>query len=253
MKEGYVKIEQKKNHVAIIFHHPKSNSLPGYLLEELENSIKKASAEKTHNVIILQSEGEKAFCAGASFDELLALTNFEDAKKFFLGFAKVINAMRKSPKFVVARVHSKIVGGGVGITAASDYALACKNSSLKLSELTLSIGPFVIGPAVERKIGKGEYQNLTIDSQWRSADWGYQKGLYAKVVDSEEELDNEISSLTERLSKLNPETIRDMKKCFWEGTENWDELLEERAEISARLVLTDFTKNYIRNFIKERK
>jgi methylglutaconyl-CoA hydratase len=253
MKEGYVKTETKNGISEITFYHPKSNSLPGYLLDALTDAFIKMSTDKNSSVIILRSEGNGAFCAGASFDELLSLKDFNSSKKFFAGFANVINAMRKSPKFVLARVHGKIVGGGVGLTAASDYAIAHKSSAIRLSELTLSIGPFVIGPAVERKIGRAAYQNLTIDSEWRSADWGLQKGLYAKVVDSFEELDKQIYALAERLSQLNPETITDMKNCFWEGTENWDELLERRAEISGHLVLTDFTKNYIKNFIQQRK
>ncbi len=253
MREGYVKTETSGGISTVTFFHPKSNSLPGYLLEDLHKAIKEVSQEKDSSVVILQSEGEKAFCAGASFDELLSLKDFPSAKKFFLGFAKVINAMKESPKFILARVHGKIVGGGVGITAVADYALACKDSSIRLSELTLSIGPFVIGPAVERKIGRAAYQNLTIDSKWRTAQWGLDKGLFAKLLDTKEELDEEIFLLAEKLSKLNPETIADMKKCFWEGSENWEQLLEKRAEISARLVLTDFTKKYIRDFISKRK
>ncbi len=253
MNEGYVKTENRNGISEITFYHPKSNSLPLYLLDDLTEAFIETSADKNSSIIILRSDGSGAFCAGASFDELLSLKDFNSSKKFFSGFANVINAIRKSPKFVLARVHGKIVGGGVGLTAAADYAIAHKDSSIRLSELTLSIGPFVIGPAVERKIGRAAYQNLTIDSQWRSADWGLQKGLYAKIVNSIEELDEQIFTLAERLSLLNPETIADMKKCFWEGTEDWDGLLEKRAEISGHLVLTDFTKNYIKNFIQQRK
>jgi len=253
MKEGYVKVNTKNKISEITFYHPKSNSLPGYLLDDLTEAIKEISTRKDASVIILRSDGNGAFCAGASFDELLSIRDFKSGKKFFSGFANVINAMRKAPQFILARVHGKIVGGGVGLTSAADYAIAHKNSSIRLSELTLSIGPFVIGPAVARKIGVAAYQNMTIDSEWRSAEWGLEKGLYSKITESIEELDEELYSLAKKLAKLNPETIEDMKKCFWEGSEDWDELLIRRAEISGKLILTDFTKNYIQNFIKKRK
>ncbi len=253
MNDGYVKLEKKDNISIVTFFHPKSNSLPGHILEKLTQAIKDASAEKETSVIILQSDGNGAFCAGASFDELLAIKNFDEGKKFFSGFANVINAMRKSPKFILARVHGKIVGGGVGLTAAADYAFALRSASIKLSELALSIGPFVIGPAVERKIGTAAYQHMTIDHEWRSAEWGLRNHLYSQLAEDMPELNEKLFALANKLSKLNPETIAEMKKCFWEGTENWDELLEQRAEISGHLVLTDFTKNYIRNFISNKK
>ncbi len=252
MSEGYVKTNLNEKIAEITFFHPKSNSLPGYLLDDLTTAINEISKAGEANVIILRSEGKGAFCAGASFDELLSIKDFETGKKFFAGFANVINAMRKANQFVIARVHGKIVGGGVGLTSASDYAIAHKDAAIRLSELTLSIGPFVIGPAVARKIGTAAYQNLTIDSEWRSAQWGLQTGLYSKVAETIDELDEQVYSLAEKLAKLNPETITDMKKCFWEGTDHWDELLNKRAEISGKLILTDFTKDYIQNFIRAR-
>jgi len=251
--EGFVKSQRSGKVSVITFYHPKSNSLPLRLLELLADSIKKASEEENTNIIVLQSKGEKAFCAGASFDELISIEDFEHGKKFFMGFANVINAMRKSNKFIIARIQGKIVGGGVGLTAAADYAIALSTASVKLSELALSIGPFVIGPAVRRKLGAAAFQNITIDHQWRSAQWALNNNLFSRVVDSIEELDNAVFSLANELSELNPETIKDMKRCFWEGTENWDVLLEKRAELSGKLILSDFTKNYINNFLNTRK
>ncbi len=250
--EGFVKIENEKKVSVVTFYHPKSNSLPLKLLNELSMAVKTASEDKSTNIIVLKSRGERAFCAGASFDELIAIEDFEHGKKFFMGFANVINEMRKSHKFIIARIQGKIVGGGVGLAAAADYAIALNSASLKLSELALSIGPFVIGPVVKRKIGVAAFQNITIDHQWRSADWALQNNLYSKVVETVEELDKETFELARKLAELNPETITDMKRSFWEGTESWDELLEKRAELSGKLILSEFTKNYIANFLKER-
>lgn len=232
----------------ISFYHPKSNSLPGSLLTELAETITKLGENENVSVIILKSDGEKAFCAGASFDELVSINDYETGKRFFVGFAKVINAMRKCPKFIITKVHGKVVGGGVGVVAASDYSFAVETASVKLSELALGIGPFVVGPAVERKIGKSAFSEMSIDYDWRDAKWAEAKGLYNKVFSTIEELNEEVINLSKKLSEGSPEAMYELKKVLWEGTENWDELLEQRAEISGKLVLSDFTKKYIESF-----
>jgi methylglutaconyl-CoA hydratase len=247
--EAFVKTEINNGVATITFFHPQSNSLPGEILRKLADEITIAGNNPQAKVIVLKSEGEKAFCAGASFDELISIKNFEEGKKFFSGFSLVINAIRKAPKFVIARVHGKAVGGGVGLASAADYTFAVKAASIRLSELALGIGPFVVGPAVERKIGTAAFTALTINpTEWKDADWAREKGLYAEVFPTLEEMDKAIESLVEKLSKSSPDAMAQLKKVMWEGTENWDILLVERAEMSGRLVLSDFTKKYIEKF-----
>ncbi len=245
----YTRIENK---VAIVeFGHPASNSFPSELLGRLEKELYKLSDNDEVAVILLKSEGERAFCAGASFDELIAIDNLEDGKAFFSGFANVINAMRKCNKLIVGSVQGKTVGGGVGLVAACDYALATEAASIKLSELTIGIGPFVIAPAVERKIGVAGLADLTIDAKsWKNAYWGKEKGLYARVFETISELEKEVEILTENLATYNPEALLEMKKALWKGTEHWDTLLIERAETSGKLVLSEFTKNALAKFKK---
>lgn len=234
---------------SIEFYHPMSNSLPGKLLNELANTITEAGKDDTVKLIILRSAGEKTFCAGASFDELISINDFETGKEFFSGFAKVINAARKCPKFIIGRVQGKAVGGGVGMASAVDFCYATKAASVKLSELAVGIGPFVVGPAVERKVGLSAMSQMAINAtEWYSADWAKEKGLYADVFETIEDLDNAIIALAEKLSKSNPEAMQLLKKVFWEGTENWDTLLVERAAMSGKLVLSDFTRNAINSF-----
>lgn len=246
---GSVKFELH-NHIGTIeFFHPQSNSLPGKLLEELAQTIHGAGNDERIKVIILKSAGEKAFCAGASFDELVAIKTEAEGLQFFSGFAKVINAMRTCPKFIIGRIHGKCVGGGVGVAASVDYAIATDKAEVKLSELAVGIGPFVVGPAVERKLGTSAFSTLSIDAaSFRNAEWARRKGLFAEVHDSVENMDEAITKLTETLSHSSPEAMAEMKKIFWKGTEHWDELLQERAAISGRLVLSDFTRNAIAKF-----
>ena len=233
----------------ITFFHPQSNSLPGELLRGLAAEITKQGDDASVKVIVLKSEGEKAFCAGASFDELISIDNIETGKVFFSGFAGVINAMRKAPKFVIARVQGKAVGGGVGIAAAADYTIATSNAAIKLSELAVGIGPFVVGPAVERKVGTSAFCQLTMNAAaWQSAHWALEKGLYNTLHDTVEELDKSVNDLATSLAASNPEAMSMLKKVFWEGTENWDTLLLERALMSGTLVLSDFTRNAISKF-----
>lgn len=246
--EGKVTVKTENKIGTISFYHPQSNSLPGEILNQIAETITKVGNDENVKVIVLKSEGEKAFCAGASFDELVAINDFETGKKFFMGFAKVINAMRKCPKFIITRVHGKTVGGGVGVVAASDYSIAVEGASVKLSELALGIGPFVVGPAVERKIGTSAFGEMSIDYDWHNAKWAEAKGLYNKVFSSIEEMDDSISKLTRQLSEGSMEAMTELKRVLWQGTDNWDQLLEERAEISGKLVLSDFTKNYIKSF-----
>ena len=245
----YVKITTINGIGTIEFYHPQSNSLPGNILAKLATTITDAGNDKNIKVIILKSAGERAFCAGASFDELIAIDNPEQGKKFFLGFANVINAARKCPKFILGRVQGKAVGGGVGMAAETDYCFATKYSSSKLSELAIGIGPFVVGPAVERKIGTSAFSAMTINAtKWFDANWSREKGLYTDVFDSVEELDDEIDKLASTLSKSNPEAMEKLKKVMWNGTEDWDRLLDKRAESSGILVISDFTSKAIAKF-----
>ena len=246
------KIDQVRGIGTITFGHPMSNSLPGKILQKLAATITQLGEDESVKVIVLQSEGEKAFCAGASFDELISITDLEVGKKFFSGFANVINACRKCPKFIIGRVQGKAVGGGVGVASAVDYCLAVDSASVKLSELAVGIGPFVVGPAVERKIGLSAMSELAINAtEWRSASWAKSKGLYTEVFDTVAEMDTEINRLAFQLSKSNPEAMRMLKNVFWQGTENWDTLLVERAEMSGKLVLSDFTIAAINSFKKK--
>ncbi|NOX19227.1 MAG: enoyl-CoA hydratase/isomerase family protein [Chlorobi bacterium] len=246
--EGYVTTDLANGVLTISFFHPKSNSLPGNLLRKLAAEIEKSGRDRNAKVIVLKSDGERAFCAGASFDELASIKDFETGVRFFSGFAEVINAARKCPKFILGRIHGKAVGGGVGIVSACDYALATEKSSVRLSEISLGIGPFVIAPAIERKIGTSGFAAMTIDHEWRSAEWCMKTGLYQAVYPNVEKLDFAIRSLAEKLAKTSPDAAAELKKMFWRGTDNWDELLIKNAEISGRLVLSDFAKNFIDEF-----
>jgi methylglutaconyl-CoA hydratase len=248
--QGFVNHSIELNGVATIeFGHPLSNSLPGKILQKLAETITELGHNDEVKVIVLRSAGEKAFCAGASFDELISIKDFETGKTFFSGFAKVINACRKAPKFIIGRVHGKAVGGGVGVASAVDYCFATDSADVKLSELAVGIGPFVVGPAVERKIGLAAMSELAINAtEWRNADWAKKKGLYTDVFESDVEMDKEIQKLANRLAASNPEAMAMLKKVFWQGTDHWDELLAERAGMSGRLVLSEFTINAINSF-----
>ncbi len=249
VEQGTVNTTIENGLTTIEFFHPLSNSLPGKVLAALAQSITDAGNNNEVKVILLKSSGDRAFCAGASFDELISINDLETGKKFFSGFANVINACRKCPKLIIGRVQGKAVGGGVGLASAVDYCFATKFASVKLSELAVGIGPFVVGPAVERKIGTSAMSQLAIDAtEWQTADWAKQKGLYAEVFESIEEMDEAINSLTNKLLASNPEAMALLKKIFWQGTDNWDELLSERAAMSGKLVLSDFTRNAINKF-----
>lgn len=246
---GHVESSTNDGIATITFGHPQSNSLPGSLLQLLAKTIKSTSDDPNVKVIILQSSGEKTFCAGASFDELVAIEDLETGLKFFSGFAMVINACRTSSKLIIGRVQGKAVGGGVGIASAVDYCFATKHAEVKLSELAVGIGPFVVGPAVQRKIGLSAMSELAINaSSWRSSEWAMQKGLYNEIFDSHEKMDEAIQTLAAKLSKSNPAAMLALKKIFWEGTDDWDTLLVDRAAISGTLVLSDFTREAIQAF-----
>ncbi len=246
---AFVSSSTENNITEITFFHPQSNSLPGRILNELAEEIKKAGSQSNSTVIILKSGGNKSFCAGASFDELLQIKDEKTGLEFFSGFAKVINAMRTCPKFIVARIQGKCVGGGVGLASAADYAIALNTADVKLSELAVGIGPFVVGPAVERKIGLGAFSALSIDAtNWRSAQWAYEKGLFAEIHETIESVDAAVLKIAQTLSLSNPEAMADLKKVCWTGTENWDSLLMERAAISGKLILSDFSRQAIEKF-----
>ena len=239
------------NIATLLFFHPSSNSFPSTLLQQFTDEINTLSKNDSVSIIILKSAGTGAFCAGASFDELLSVSNYEEGSRFFSGFANVINAMRKCPKLIIGRIHGKAVGGGVGLASACDYSFATTKSEIKLSEIAIGIGPFVIEPAVSRKIGKMAMSEMTLNpTAWKTSKWAFEKGLFSEVFETIEDLDIRLEEYTKELSSYNPDALLEMKKVLWEGTSHWDNLLYERAAISGRLVLSDFTKNALEKFKK---
>ena len=252
ISEGHVRTETHDGITTIEFYHPQSNSLPGRLLDALTHEVHGAGNDPNTRVIILRSAGSKAFCAGASFDELMAIQNADQGFLFFSGFAHLINAIRKCPQFVIARIHGKCVGGGVGIAAAADYAIAVDGAEVKLSELALGIGPFVVGPAVERRIGLSAFSALAIDAtMWRDAEWARKRGLYTELHQELSQMDESIDRLAGTLAHSSPEAMALLKAIFWKGTEHWDQLLVERAAISGRLILSQFSRTALHNFRKK--
>ena len=249
-EQGFVDVEISANGLGtIIFGHPMSNSLPGKVLRKLAQTITELGNNMDVRVILLKSEGERAFCAGASFDELIAIEDLQTGHEFFSGFARVINACRTCPKFIIGRVQGKAVGGGVGIASSVDYCFATTRAEVKLSELAVGIGPFVVGPAVERKIGLAAMSELAINAtEWRSAAWAKEKGLYTDIYEDAASMDLEIQRLITQLISSNPEAMSELKQIFWQGTAHWDQLLMDRAAISGRLVLSEFTRNAISAF-----
>jgi len=247
--EGSVTTSVQEGIATITFAHPAHNSMPGYLLAQLTAAIEEAGKNEDIKVVILQSGGDRTFCAGASFDELASIVDLETGHRFFMGFANVINACRTCPKLIIGRVQGKAVGGGVGLASAVDYCLATKYASVKLSELAVGIGPFVVGPAVERKIGTAAMTQLAFDATtWQTAEWARQKGLYAEVVEDVESLDQAVLKLAQTLAASNPAAMQEMKKAFWADASHWDDLLQERAAISGKLVLSAYTKESIARF-----
>ncbi len=246
----YVKRTDASNGVATIeFFHPAHNSLPSDLLAQLAETITMAGEDDAVSLIILKSGGDRTFCAGASFDELIRIDDFETGQRFFMGFANVINACRKCPKLIIGRVQGKAVGGGVGVASAVDYCLATKYASIKLSELNVGIGPFVVGPAVERKVGLAAMSQMAINAdEFYTAEWARDKGLFAQVLDEADALDAAVQSLADFLVNTNPEARAHLKQVFWEGCEHWDQLLKERAAMSGRLVLSEFTKEALKKY-----
>jgi methylglutaconyl-CoA hydratase len=249
MTEAYVKQDIQNNIATIEFFHPEQNSLPGNILAQLAETITNAGNNPEVKVIILKSGGDRTFCAGASFKELISINDAQTGKVFFSGFANVINAMRLCPKFIIGRIQGKTVGGGVGIAAATDYCMATQFAAIKLSELNVGIGPFVVSPAIERKMGVSAMSQIAIDANtFYDANWAREKGLYASVFESIETMDEAVEAFAKHLCTYNPEAMVEMKKVFWRGTDDWDNLLAERAAISGRLVLSDFTKETLKKF-----
>ncbi|MFV0573367.1 MAG: enoyl-CoA hydratase/isomerase family protein [Xanthomarina gelatinilytica] len=249
MTNPYVKLDIINQVGYIEFFHPAHNSLPGDLLTKLAQTITEAGNNKDIKVLVLKSGGERTFCAGASFKELININDDATGKIFFSGFANVINAMRKCPKFIIGRIQGKTVGGGVGLAASTDYCMATQHAAIKLSELNIGIGPFVVGPAIERKMGLSAMSQIAIDANsFYPAEWAKQKGLYTQVCDSTKELDEAVKEFTENLCTYNVEAMKEMKSIFWQGTEDWDSLLADRAAISGRLVLSEFTREKLKGF-----
>lgn len=240
-QDGTVSISVSEGIATVSFFHPKRNALPAPILRQLAGAIGSAADNADARVIILASEGSGAFCAGASFDELRALRTAEEGKEFFSGFARVILAMRRCPKPIIGRIQGKVVGGGVGLVAATDYSFALPSASIRLSELAVGIGPFVVGPVIERKIGRAAFAALALDADWRDAEWGERHGLYTRVMDTEAAMDSVLPALAHRLAGVNPDALAQLRKVLWEGTNHWETLLFERAAISGKLALSEFT------------
>lgn len=240
---AFVKTDIASRIATITFYHPQGNSFPSTQLADLTQALNELSNRSDIAVIVLQSHGNSAFCGGASFDELLQVHDENTGKVFFSGFANVINAMRKCKHPIVGRAQGKAVGGGVGLLAACDYVFASERASIKLSELAIGIGPFVIEPAVSRKIGLNGFSAMTLQpNRWFDAPWALHAGLFQAIYADNNELDLAVQEFASSLSNYSPEALQDIKRVLWQNTEHWDTLLYERAAISGRLVLSEFTK-----------
>ena len=242
MSEGSVKLESEAGVATITFEHPKSNSLPGSLLAKLAETITACGKDDGANVVVLRSAGSGAFCAGASFDELKSISNYEQGREFFMGFARLILALTRCPKITVARVQGKVVGGGVGMVAACDYSFAVSGAAAKLSEFAIGIGPFVVGPCVSRRVGPARFATMAVGADWHSAEWMHNAGFYSELADSVEDLDSRVSKFAIKLAASSPEAAAAIKKTLWEDTADWEKLLPARAEISGRMVLGEFVR-----------
>jgi methylglutaconyl-CoA hydratase len=240
-QEGTVTIAVSHGIATVKFFHPKRNSLPATVLQQLADAIDMAANNADARVVILASEGTGAFCAGASFDELRAIRTADEGKEFFSGFARVILAMRRCPKIIIGRVQGKTVGGGVGLIAATDYAFALPSADIRLTELSVGLGPFVVGPVIERKIGRAAFAAMALDADWRDAEWAERYGLYTRVMDTEAAMDSVLPAMAHRLVDANPDAITQLKRVLWEGTNHWETLLFERAAISGKLAMSEFT------------
>lgn len=250
MSEPFVHTTTTPDGVATVeFFHPNHNSLPSQLLNDLTAAFDHLGQDPAVRVIVLRSAEHKTFCAGASFDELSDIQDFTTGQRFFGGFGRVINSMRRCPKIIVGRIHGKAVGGGVGLAAATDYCMASQFASVRLSELAVGFGPFVIGPAVERKVGVAAFSQMSLTpAEWQTAAWAKQQGLFQECFDTVEQLDAYLAHFLEKLTSYAPEALTELKRVFWQGTEHWDTLLDERAAISGRLALSEFTRNAIAAF-----
>lgn len=247
--QPYVRTVLKEQYAEVEFFHPAGNSLPSHMLGELADAFRNLSNMPDISVVVLRSGGDKAFCGGASFDELIQIEDIEQGKAFFSGFANVINAMRKAPQIIIGRIQGKAVGGGIGLACACDYTVGTLNSHIKLSELAVGIGPFVVGPAIERRAGKAAFCEMALEpAVWKSAEWAHHKGIYHYLAKDQTELDEKTKALALQLTEYNPHALTELKKIFWQNTEDWDDLLLQRAEISGKLVLSDFTKSFIKKF-----
>lgn len=244
MEQGFVTSHtDPQGLTTITFGHPAHNALPSRLLAQLAEKITQAGDDPATRLILLQSEGEGTFCAGANFDELLAITDEASGKQFFTGFANVINAMRTAPRLIVGRVLGKAVGGGVGLIAACDYVFAAEKAAVRLSEVSINIGPFVIAPAVERKVGISAFTELTLNpGVFFDVQWAKRHDLFHTVKADTEHVDQAIREFCERIITKNPEALSELKRTLWHGTKHWDELLDKQAAISGRLACSPETK-----------
>jgi methylglutaconyl-CoA hydratase len=245
-QDGTVTLAVANGIATVTFFHPKKNALPAFILRRLTETIESVGANPDVRVVILASEGKGAFCAGASFDELRSIRSAEEGKEFFSGFARVILAMRRCPKVIIARVQGKVVGGGVGLVAASDYSFALPAASVRLSELAIGLGPFIVGPVIERRVGRAAFGALAIDHDWRDAEWAERNGLFTRLMDTEAAMDSVLPAFARRLSETNPDALTQIKRMLWEGTNHWDTLLFDRAAVSGRLVMSEFTARAIK-------
>lgn len=246
--EGTVQASVADGVGTVEFSHPKGNSLPAKLLDDLAGAITKLGNDAAARVIVLRSAGTGAFCAGASFDEFVTLADAEAGKRFFSGFSRVVLAMVRAPKFVLTRVHGRAAGGALGVIAASDYSIALRTASVKLSELQVGIGPFVVGVVIERKLGLAPFQSLAVHADWHDADWCERHGLYSALVDDEAALDVAVEAHAKRLASSNPDAMAEMKRIFWHDIGDWEERMNERAAMSGRMVFSNFTHAALTKF-----
>jgi len=243
------------NIARVTFNRPDvHNAFNDKMINELSRVFDEIEKKRGIRVVIITGKG-KSFCAGADLNWMRRVKDYsyEDNLKESLDLAEMLYKIYSSAKPTIARVNGAAIGGGTGLVAVCDIAVAATKAKFSFSEAKLGLIPACISPYVMKKCGEGKCREFFLTGERLTAEKAYNAGLVNLVVDLEQ-IDDVVNDLVDKLVTSGPDAIRSCKELLRRVSEmSLEQAKKYTAEVIAKLRISDEGQEGMNAFLEKRK
>lgn len=243
------------NVARVVFNRPEvHNAFNDTMIKELSSVFDDIEKRPDIRVVIVTGEG-KSFCAGADLNWMRRVKDYsyEDNLKESLDLAEMLFKVYASPKPTIARVNGAAIGGGTGLVAVCDIAIAAEKAKFSFSEVKLGLIPACISPYVLKKCGEGKCREFFLTGERLTAEKACAAGLVNAVI-SLDEIDAYITSIVALLVSSGPEAISTCKELLRNVSGmSLEDAKRYTAEVIAKLRISDEGQEGMNAFLEKRK